>query len=119
MEEKEEKVLNLLETWMNQKRIPKHQQVQYYKKLISILESKKEILENLIIKISASLGFIGFGVGLLLPEEGEMDVYLGILFIAFGILFGLKNKQKKEEFNEFEEIEEERQMIKKWLQEKK
>lgn len=118
MEEKYDKMIQILERWMNSQGIPKSEQIKYYQKLIAVLEDKTFDLKNLVLSSSiASLG-IGFGVGSLL-DMGDLSIYLGIFSIIFGIVVAIPTKKDNNYLKGYEEIEEKRELIKKWWQEKK
>lgn len=119
MEDKTEKMLGILETWMSYKGIPKHEQITYYKKLISMLEEKESNLKYLILSSSISSAGIGFGLGSLLIDSSDINISLGVLFIIFGGIIALPIKNEKKYLKGYEEIEEKRQLIKKWWLEKK
>lgn len=119
MEEREEEFLKILETWMNQNGISKSKQMIYYRKLISELEASKTKLKVCsIARVSGAL-FAGLGSGLLFPDDSCLNPYLGISFIIFGILFAMQKRETKNEIEGFEEIEEKRQLIKKWYEKRK
>lgn len=119
MEEREEEFLKLLETWMNQNRIPKSKQIVYYRKLISALETNKMKLKVCSMARGAGALFAGIGTGLLFPDDSYLNPYLGVGFIILGILFAIQRKEPKNELEGFEEIEEKRQLIKKWYEKRK
>lgn len=119
MEEKYEKMLGILETWMNYKGIPKHEQITYYKKLIAVLEEKESELKYLVCTSSLSAAGIGFGLGNLLNDIGDLNIYLGVLFIIFGVIIAIPTKKENKYLKDYEEIEEKRELIKKWWEEKK
>ena len=119
MEDKTEKMLGILETWMNYKGIPKHEQITYYKKVISMLEEKENNLKYIILSSSISSLGIGFGLGNLLMDNNDINISLGILFILFVGIVALPIKKEKKYLKGYEEIEEKRELIKKWWQEKK
>lgn len=118
MEEKNERIMQILETWMNQNNIPKSEQIKYYHKLVALLESKTFDLKNMVLSISLASSGISFGIGSLL-DIGELNIYLGILSIIFGVVILIPNKKENKYLKEYEEIEEKRELIKKWWQEKK
>ena len=119
MEEKYEKMLNILENWMNKKGISKPEQIKYYKKLISVLESKKVDLKYLLLSTSLSSLGAGLGIGSLLSESSELVFYLSFLLILSGVVITFPAKESSQYLKDYEEIEEKRELIKKWWQEKK
>lgn len=119
MEENHERILKLLEAWMNNKRIPREDQIKYYHKLIHLLENKKDELKTRLCTIGVGAGGIGFGCGLMFPDDTDFNFYLGILFVLFGLIFTVPGKIEKPDFKEYQDIEEERKLIKKWWREKK
>lgn len=119
MEEREEEFLKILETWMNQDGISKSKQIVYYRKLISELEASKMKLKVCSMARGAGALFAGLGTGLLFPDDSYLNPYLGIGFIILGILFAIQRRETKNELEGFEEIEEKRQLIKKWYEKRK
>lgn len=119
MEEKYEKMIQLLETWMNQNNIPKSVQIKYYQKLIAVLETKKDDLKNVVLSSIIASSSIGFGVGIIMGEFDTPGLSLGACFILLGILVSIPRKYKNNYLKDYEEIEEKRELIKKWWQEKK
>ena len=119
MEEKNEKILNILEDWMNKKGISKLEQIKYYKKLISVLESNKVDLKHLSLSTSLSSLGAGLGLGSILNEASELVFYLSFILILSGLIITFPVKDESKYLKDYEEIEEKRELIKKWWQEKK
>jgi hypothetical protein len=115
----EEKILQLLETWMKYSNVTREEKIKYYQKLITFLQMDVENLKIEGMKKATSLGLIGFGTGLVFPKEEEYTLYLGILFIILGITVIVPTKKQEHDFEELTPIEEERKQIKKWYQEHK
>lgn len=118
MEEKYEKMMRILETWLNQNGIPKSDQIKYYQKLIAVLETKKDDLENIVISSITASSSIGFGMGMIIGSFDTPNLPLSACFILFGILVAIPKKHKNDYLKDYEDIEEKRELIKKWWQEK-
>ncbi len=121
MEEEIKKQLELLATWMEQKRIPKQEQIKYYHKLIAYLESSKIDLKKIAYTASIGSGAVGAGIGMLIPGESEIKLCVSAFLILYGVIFGMvpPPRMKEPDFEEHNEIEKERKLIKKWYISKK
>lgn len=113
----EEKILELLEEWMNYNNVSNSDKIKYYRYLISNLEEEKEELKLKILKICISSFMIGLGLGFLFLNTSNFEIIMSILFIIIGLLFGIDFPIKNE--NKYIEYENERKLIKKWYLEEK
>lgn len=116
MEDQVEKELNLLKTWMDWKKIPKSDQINYYYKLIAYLEKSKKQSKLRAYTTGIGAGTTGLGIGLLLNSDSGISMCMGGFFILYGVIFGFipPLKISKPDFKEYNEIEEQRKLIKKW-----
>ena len=87
--------------------------------MIAVLEQKKTNLKNLVLSSTLASAGIGLGVGTVLQDMDEFSIYIGICSIIFGIIVAIPNKKENNYLKDYEEIEEKRELIKKWWQEKK
>ena len=81
-------------------------------------ETKKDDLENIVISSITASSSIGFGMGMIIGSFDIPNLPLSACFILFGILVAIPKKHKNDYLKDYEDIEEKRELIKKWWQEK-
>jgi hypothetical protein len=120
MEEQTEKELKLLDKWMEYQNISKIDRIHYYQKLISYLEYSQQEWKKIAYKTSIGAGSIGIGTGLLINSHYDIKL-IGSFFLLYGIISGFIPwpHVQKPDLEEYQEIEEKRELIKKWCRDMK
>lgn len=107
MEENFQKVFQLLNKWMELKKIPRERQEEYYQRLILFLEQREEILRKKIICFTTGGAALSASISCFLFSQDSFDTILAIFFLILGVNFGtfplsIKEKQYLEDFTEIE-----------------
>lgn len=121
MEEEYKKTFDLLEKWMELKKISKREQIKYYQSLVLFLEQKEEFLHKKILFFTTGGMAISSGVTCLFLGSDMIDYALATFLIISGMLIGtVPLKQEDPVIDEnYEEEEEQRNYIKKLCRKRK
>lgn len=121
MEEEYEKTFDLLEKWMELKKISKRQQIKYYQSLVLFLEQKEELLHKKILFFTTGGMAVSSGITCLFLGGDTLDYALATFLILTGMLVGtVPLKQDEPVIDEkYEEEEKQRIYIKKLCRKRK
>lgn len=121
MEEDLEKTFLLLNKWMELKRIPREKQEEYYYRLILSLEEKEGILRKKLLCFTTGGMALSASLSCLLLRQDSFDTVLALFLLIYGVIVGTLplNIEEKQYLEEYTEVENSRERIKKICSKKK
>lgn len=107
MEEDFQQTFQLLNKWMELKKIPQEKQEEYYQRLILSLEEKEGILRKKLMYFTTGGMALSASISCLLLSQDSFDTVLALFFLIYGVLVGtipfkIEEKQYLEGYTEVE-----------------
>lgn len=107
MEEDFQQTFQLLNKWMELKKIPQKKQEEYYQRLILSLEEKEGILRKKLMYFTTGGMALSASISCLLLSQDSFDTVLALFFLIYGVLVGtipfkIEEKQYLEDYTEVE-----------------
>ncbi len=121
MEDNLEKTFLLLNKWLELKRIPREKQEEYYYRLILSLEEKEEILRRRLLCFTTGGMALSASIPCFLLRQDSFDTVLALFLLIYGVIVGTIpfNMEEKQYLEEYTEVEDSRERIKKICSKKK
>lgn len=121
MEEDFQKAFQLLNKWMELKKIPQDKQEEYYQRLILSLEEKEGYLKKKLICFTTGGMALSASISCLLLGQDSFDTVLALFFLIYGVIVGTIpfSTEEKKYLEEYTEVEDCRLQIKKICSKKK
>lgn len=115
MEEDFQKAFQLLNKWMELKKIPQDKQEEYYQRLILSLEEKEGYLKKKLICFTTGGMALSASISCLLLGQDSFDTVLALFFLIYGVIVGTIpfSTEEKKYLEEYTEVEDCRLQIKK------
>ncbi len=114
MEENLEKTFQLLDKWMELKKIPKEKQEEYYHRLIFSLEEKEGILRKKLVCFTTGGMSLSASISCFLLGRDSFDIVLAVFLLLFGLIVGTipLNIEEEDYLEDYKEVEICRERIK-------